>query len=348
MNYSFFKNKKILITGHTGFKGSWLTCWLSMLDAKILGLSLKPIKKSHFNLIKKKVRIKNIYVDIRNEKKINKIILNFKPDLVFHLAAQAIVSKSYQKPKYTFETNVLGTFNVLNSLLGLKKKCSAVIITSDKCYENRELNRGYIENDKLGGEDFYSSSKASTELLIRSFYKSFVYKKNRYLKIATARAGNVIGGGDWSKDRLIPDCMQSWSNKKTAFLRNPKSTRPWQHVLEALNGYLHLSYFLSKGKFNGEAFNFSNKRIRNLTVESFISKISLKWKGARWKYKKYSRNFKESKLLQLNNSKAEKKMNWKNKLKLTDTVNFVFNWYYSYYKTKKILTFHQINLFMKN
>lgn len=346
MKYSFFKNKKIIVTGHTGFKGSWLICWLSILNAQILGISLKPKKLSHFNLIKNKIKIKNVFLDIRNEKEIKKKILDFQPDLVFHLAAQAIVSKSYEAPKYTYETNVLGTFNVLNSLLGLKKKCSAVFITSDKCYQNREINRGYKEDDKMGGEDFYSSSKASAELLIHSFYKSFIYKKKMNLSIATARAGNVIGGGDWSKDRLIPDCIFSWSKGKRAIVRNPNSTRPWQHVLEALNGYLHLSYFLSQNKFNGESFNFSNQKIKNFTVKDFIYNMSKKWIGAKWKIKKNS-SFKETKLLQLSNRKAEKKMKWKNKIKLDDTINLVFNWYYSFYKKKKILTFEQIKFFTK-
>ena len=247
--YNFFKNKKVLVTGHTGFKGSWLVTWLNMLGCKVLGVSLDPIKgDNHFKILKKNLDIIDKRGDIRNERYLKIIIKQFKPDIVFHLAAQAIVSTSYSHPKLTFETNVLGTFNLLSVLAELKHKCIAIFITSDKCYKNIEVTRGYTETDELGGDDFYSSSKASAELVIHSFYKSFIKDKNKFLRIATARAGNVVGGGDWSKNRLIPDCAKSWSKGQTVILRNPNSTRPWQHVLEALSGYLHLAYQLSKNK----------------------------------------------------------------------------------------------------
>jgi CDP-glucose 4,6-dehydratase len=247
--YNFFKNKKVLVTGHTGFKGSWLVTWLNVLGCKVLGISLDPIKgDNHFMILKKKLDIIDKRGDIRNERYLKKIIKQFKPDIVFHLAAQAIVSTSYSHPKLTFETNVLGTFNLLSVLAELKHKCIAIFITSDKCYKNIEVTRGYTETDEIGGDDFYSSSKASAELVIHSFYKSFIKDKNKFLRIATARAGNVVGGGDWSKNRLIPDCAKSWSKGQTVILRNPNSTRPWQHVLEALSGYLHLAYQLSKKK----------------------------------------------------------------------------------------------------
>ena len=348
MNYNFFNNKKILLTGHTGFKGSWLACWLSLLGSKVLGISLKPEKHSHFNLIKNKIKIKNKFFDIRDEKKLKKTIINFKPDIVFHLTTQAIVSNSFNKPKFTYETNVIGIFNILNSLSFLKKKCSAVIITSDKCYKNKELKRGYHEKDELGGTDFYSSSKASAEILFSSFFRSFLYNKNPFLRVATARAGNVVGGGDWSKDRLIPDCMRMWSKNKVVEIRNPKSTRPWQHVLEALNGYLILAYNLYKNKKNnGESFNFSNSQITNYSVKKFIKKISIKFKNAKWRIKK-SGKFKESNLLQLNNNKSKKVLKWKNKMKINETIEFVSEWYYSFYKKqKKVLTFQQIKKFME-
>jgi len=348
MNYKVFKNKTIIVTGHTGFKGSWLVSWLKLLEAKVIGISLNPKNKiNHFNLLPKNTVFKDIRLDIRNEKKINNIIHKYKPDFVFHLAAQAIVSTSYHKPKYTFETNVIGTFNILNSLKSLRKDCTAVFITSDKCYKNQEISRGYKETDQLGGDDFYSASKASTEILINSFLKSFVINKNSKLRICTARAGNVVGGGDWSKDRLIPDSVKKWSQNRKLILRNPDSTRPWQHVLEALNGYLMLANSLSKNKkLNGHSFNFSNDKIKNFTVSNFIERMSHFWPNAQWSVRK-DKKFKETNLLQLNNSKAKKNLKWKNILSLNDTISFTINWYYHFYKSKKkVLTFQQINKFM--
>jgi len=209
------------------------------------------------------------------------------------------------------------------------------------------MSKGYKEDDELGGEDFYSSSKASAELIIHSFYQSFIKNKNKFLRIATARAGNVVGGGDWSKNRLLPDCMRCWSKNKKVILRNPNSTRPWQHVLEALSGYLHLAYQLNKNeRINGESFNFSNNKIKNFTVLKFIKGIKKYWKNANWKIIKKS-VFYESKLLQLNNIKAKKILKWDNKLKLIDTIKLVSEWYIAYYKNKEILTKEQILFYMQ-
>ncbi len=350
MDFKIFKNKRVIVTGHTGFKGSWLVCWLYILGAKVFGISLTPEDKLyHFKFLKKKIKIKDLRIDVRNEKKIEKAILHIRPDFVFHLAAQSIVSTSYKKPKYTVETNVIGTLNILNALNKLKKKCVSILVTSDKCYKNKELTRGYHENDELGGDDFYSASKASTELIINSFYNSFIKKKNRNLKIASARAGNVVGGGDWSKDRLIPDCIKKWSKNHCVNLRNPKSTRPWQHVMEALNGYLTLSYQLSKNSsLDGQSFNFSNDKIKNLTVLDFVKKLSKKWTKSRWKILKDER-FKETALLQLDNKKSKKKLKWKNVLTINQTADLVASWYYDFYysKSKKINTIDQIKYFMK-
>ena len=348
--YNFFKNKKVLVTGHTGFKGSWLVTWLNILGCKVMGISLNPVKgDNHFRILKKDLNIIDKRGDIRNEKYIKEIIKQFKPDIVFHLAAQAIVSTSYSHPKLTFETNVLGTLNLLTVLAELKHKCIAILVTSDKCYKNIEVTRGYTETDELGGDDFYSSSKASAELIINSFYKSFIKNKNTLLRISTARAGNVVGGGDWSKNRLIPDSVKSWSKNQTVILRNPNSTRPWQHVMEALSGYLHLAYKLDRDKeLNGESFNFSNSEIKNFTVLKFIKGIKKYWKNARWKvYKKSS--FYESTLLQLNSNNAKKVLNWENKLKLSETIKLVGEWYTAYYESnkKKILTKEQIIFYMR-
>jgi CDP-glucose 4,6-dehydratase len=348
--YTFYKNKKVLVTGHTGFKGSWLITWLDILGCKVMGLGLDPINgHNHFKILKKNINIIDVRLDIRDEESLKRVVRKFKPDIVFHLAAQSLVSNSYDNPKLTYETNVLGTLNLLSALSELKKKCIAVFVTSDKCYKNLEVSRGYKETDELGGEDFYSSSKASAELIINSFFKCFIKNKNKFLRIATARAGNVVGGGDWSKNRLIPDCVNYWSKKKSVVLRNPNSTRPWQHVLEALSGYLCLAYQLNKkDKLNGESFNFSNNKIKNFTVLKFVKEIKKYWKNANFVVHKKSL-FYESGFLQLNNNKAKKLLNWKIKLKLSDTIKMISEWYKEYYKKnkKKILTKEQIIYYMK-
>ena len=247
-NLKIFKNARVVVTGHTGFKGSWLTAWLNELGSKVMGISLNPhTSPSHFKVSKIGKNIKDVRLDIRNRKRLEKKIINFKPNFIFHLAAQAIVGESYKNPYLTWETNVFGTLNILESARKLKNKCSIVIITSDKCYFNKEIHYGYKETDTLGGKDPYSGSKASAEILIQSHINSF-FKGNSKIRIATARAGNVIGGGDWAKNRIIPDCVRSWSKNRKAGLRNPKSTRPWQHVLEAVGGYLCLALNLVQNK----------------------------------------------------------------------------------------------------
>ena len=246
---NYFRNKKIIVTGHTGFKGSWLTLCLNLLGAKVLGISKDyPTSPSHFKDLNIKKNIQNKIFDITNLKKTKKIFKEFQPDYVFHLAAQAIVSKSFRDPISTFNTNTIGTLNVLESLREVKK-CKAVIITSDKSYKNLEIKRGYSENDIIGGNDPYSGSKGAAELIINSYIKSFFINKKR-IKIAIARAGNVIGGGDWSTDRIIPDCVKSWYKNKKITIRSPKSTRPWQHVLDAIRGYLILAIKLDDKKIN--------------------------------------------------------------------------------------------------
>ena len=347
MNYDYFKGKKILVTGHTGFKGSWLVAWLHLLKAEILGISLNPsTKPNHFNLIKKNIKIKDKRINLKNYSRVNKIINDFKPDIIFHLAAQALVSKSYLYPKLTFETNTIGTLNILNSIKNFKKNCIIVIITSDKCYQNKELKRSYHENDVLGGDDFYSASKASSEILVNAFFKSFIKGKKKNIKMGTARAGNVVGGGDWSDDRLIPDCVKKWSNNEKVIIRNPDSTRPWQHVLEALSGYLTLAYNLQfKPKLSGNSFNFSNNYIKNISVKNFLLKFKINWKKSKWKIKK-NRLFHENSLLQLNSNKSKNVLKWKNKLNLNKTISLTSEWYLNFYSKNKILTFKQLRYFM--
>ena len=338
--YNQYKNKKVLVTGHTGFKGSWLTTWLVLLGAKVTGLSLNiPTNPSHFKVIKLHKKINHKQADIRNLKLLKKFIKKNQPDYVFHLAAQAIVKKSYSNPIYTWETNTIGTLNILESLRELKKVCSVVIITSDKSYKNLEIKRGYKENDVLGGIDPYSASKASAELAIQSYVNSFFPLKKTKVFISVARAGNVIGGGDWSENRLIPDCVKSWSKNKKALIRNPNSTRPWQHVLEAVSGYLLLALKLKKNKkLHGEAFNFGPTNTKNYKVIFLVKLIKKYWKETSWKLSNKRKNsFYESNLLKLNSNKAKTKLKWRCILSFSETISMVANWYKNYYfRTNKM------------
>ena len=336
--YNQYKNKKVLVTGHTGFKGSWLTSWLVLLGAKVTGLSLYvPTNPSHFKAIKLQNKINHKKMDIRNLKLLKKFFKKHQPDYVFHMAAQAIIKKSYSDPINTWETNTVGTLNVLESLREIKKNCVTVIITSDKCYKNLEIKRGYKENDILGGKDPYSASKASAELAIQSYISSFFPLNKTKVFIGIARAGNVIGGGDWSENRLIPDCVKSWSKNKKALIRNPKSTRPWQHVLEAISGYLLLALRLKKNKkLHGEAFNFGPNNTKNYSVIFLVKLIKKYWKETSWKLSnKKKKSFYESNLLKLNSNKAKIKLKWKCILSFAETINMVADWYKNYYSKQK-------------
>lgn len=344
---NIFRNKKIIITGHTGFKGSWLTLWLSILGGRILGISNGFVSQpSHYKLLDLKKKIIDKNIDIRNLNRLKKIIKNYSPDFFFHLAGQSIVKKSYENPADTWSTNTIGTINVLESLRQLKKKCVAVIITSDKCYENLEIKRGYHEQDKLGGKDPYSASKASADIAIRSYINSFFFHKNNKVFIATARAGNVIGGGDWSSNRLIPDCVRSWSKGKKVLIRSPNSTRPWQHVLEAIYGYIVLATNLNKKPIlHGEIFNFGPSNYKNYKVISVVELMKKYWENVSWKLcKKNNKNFKESSLLKLNSQKAKKKLKWRSVLTFKENISLVANWYKNFYlnpkKTFKLTSGH--------
>ena len=350
-----FKNKKIIVTGHTGFKGSWLTAWLISLGSKVIGVSQKiPTSPSHFETLKLKKKIKHLKCDIRNLKKLKSIFSKTKPDFVFHLAAQALVKNSYKNPLDTIETNAVGTLNVLESLRAVNKKkdCVAVIITSDKVYQNLEINRGYSENDILGGKDPYSSSKASAELIIKSYIESFFKKPFSTVRICIARAGNVIGGGDWSDDRLIPDCVKSWSKYKKVTLRNPYSTRPWQHVLEAVWGYLLLAANAKKSKkFHGQSFNFGPNYHSNYNVLQVVKTMKKYWSQISWQIKKDKKqSFFESNLLKLNSNKAKKFLGWSCKMSFLQTIKMVSEWYQQFYSNKNksaSITYNQIRQYEK-
>ena len=332
-----FKNKKVLITGHTGFKGSWLVIWLKNLGADVYGISLEPDPgtKNLFDEAGVDTLCKSNFCDVTNDEKIRSIILAIQPEVVFHLAAQALVGEGYSDPTNTFSTNIMGTVNILQVIRELGSVKVVVMVTTDKVYKNQEWVWPYREEDPLGGIDPYSASKASAEILFNSYFKTFIENKNTKLRVCTARAGNVIGGGDWSKNRLIPDCMKMWLKNKIPNIRNPNSTRPWQHVLEALSGYLDLSLRLDKDKsLNGHSFNFSSDKIKNVTVLQFLKEIKGKWPEINWSVQK-SNKFYESSLLQLDTSKVKKILKWKARLNLDETIEFVVNWYKNFQKNKK-------------
>ena len=334
---NIFHNKKIIITGHTGFKGSWLTAWLSLMGANLTGISLeRPTKPNHFDLLSlSEDDITDFKFDICDLNKLKKIISEVEPDFIFHLAAQAIVSDSFVDPVKTYQTNIIGTLNILECLRTYKKSCTSIIITSDKCYDNVEWLWGYKETDRLGGSDPYSASKGAAELVIKSYVDSY-FPKSGNKKIGVGRAGNVIGGGDWAKNRLFPDCFKSWSNNKKINIRNPLSTRPWQHVLEPLSGYLSLAYNLSiKNTLHGEAFNFGPPANQNKTVQELVEKLSTLWKGLKWEnYELNEFTNKESGLLKLNCDKALHLLDWTAVLEFDDTVKMTAEWYQNYLKSK--------------
>ena len=333
-----YKNKTILVTGHTGFKGSWLTTWLLKLGAKVIGVSKDiPTNPSMFTELNLDSRIKHIVADIRDLAKMKEIVGNEKPDFVFHLAAQAIVSTSYSDPVDTISTNVVGTMNILEALRDHKLPCIAVLITSDKCYDNVEWLWGYRESDHLGGKDVYSGSKGAAELVIKCYLNSF-FQKNHPVKLVVGRAGNVIGGGDWAQDRIVADCMRAWSEGRTVEIRSPKATRPWQHVLEPLSGYLALGAAAAQNaELNGEAFNFGPRAEQNHTVVELLHDLAEHWgfKEINDAYKITDNiPFHEAGLLKLNCDKALFCLKWESNLFYPETIKMVSDWFTSFYHKK--------------
>jgi CDP-glucose 4,6-dehydratase len=329
-----FKNQKILVTGATGFKGAWLCLWLKILGAKVYGLGLKPEKDNIlFTHLKLNINnYKNYFQNIKNFNKTNQIIKEIKPDIIFHMAAQSIVSSSFIDPKNTFETNVLGSVNILESVK-LNKVPVLVFITSDKCYENKEWIWSYRENDELGGKDPYSLSKASAEFAFKSYCNNFFANQN--IHSGSVRAGNVIGGGDMKKNRIVPDVMKSIINKKNIYIRNPNATRPWQHVLEPLNGYIKLAYYLQNKKLKKNIipnWNFG-PNTENCKNVKFITNKLIKYSKSKIKVIIRSQNnFHESNLLMLNNEKSKQELKWFPKLSIDETLQWTVNWYLNYIK----------------
>ena len=332
---NFYKNKTILVTGHTGFKGAWLSLVLHYFGADVHGISLRPYDRrgNLYKILGLKKIIKSNYLDIRNMKKLDKKLQQIKPEMIFHLAAQPFVIESYRNPIQTIESNINGICNLLESSKKNEKLKAILNITTDKCYENLEKGQPFKEIDKLGGLDIYSASKACSEILTKAYYKSFFEKK---INISTARAGNIIGGGDFGDDRIIPDLIDAVINNRYLEVRSPKSIRPWQHILDVINGYLILMKKTYQANNFFESYNFAPQTKRYYNVMSVVEGMSEKLKYNKIKYGK-STKYKESIILRLNSSKATKDLKWKPKFTITQTLNKTADWYKSYINNDNII-----------
>jgi len=349
-----FHNKTILVTGHTGFKGSWLSIWLTSLGAKVIGLSDDvPTNPSNFVASKVGELIEDNIIDIRDKKSVEKIIQQYQPDFVFHMAAQALVRPSYESPLATIEINAIGSANILEGLRTLNKQVIAVMITSDKVYDNVEWFWGYRETDRLGGKDPYSASKGMAELVIRTYVESFFSMNDNNVRVGIVRAGNVIGGGDWATDRIVPDCVRAWSNNEVVNIRNPLATRPWQHVLEPLSGYLTLAIDLeNSSQRHGEAYNFGPSVQQDCNVSVLINEMAKYWDKVSWNDASSSENYlHEAGLLKLNCDKSFNDLNWQSTLNFEQTIRMTVEWYKAFYENEHSsmynYTIEQISEYMK-
>lgn len=331
---NIYKGKKVLITGNTGFKGTWLSVWLHMMGAEVSGYSLNiPTEPSMFAALEMEQKIHQSYADVRDREKLNDYVQQVKPDFIFHLAAQALVYKSYQEPFDTITTNVIGTAAVCEAIRNISWPCTCVLITSDKAYDNVEWIWGYKETDHLGGKDIYSGSKGAAELVIKSYWHSFI-KAMPNIKFGVTRAGNVIGGGDWAQDRIVVDCIKAFSKNETVEIRSPKATRPWQHVLEPLSGYLALAQLLTEGKCgNGEPYNFGPRAEQTKTVYELARDLAKLWGINPDEAVVLTGNapFSEATLLKLNCDKALAFLHWHSTLCYEECVGFIAEWYKAFY-----------------
>lgn len=332
---NLYRNKKVLITGHTGFKGSWLATWLTKLGAEVIGYSLDPVNRDClFELANLQNKMVDIRGDIRDSVKLQAVFDQYQPEIVFHLAAQSLVKQSYRDPVYTYEVNVMGTMHVLEAIRKTPSVKAGIMVTSDKCYDNKEWVWGYRETDPMGGYDPYSSSKGCCELLISSYQHSFFptasYSSHGKL-IASVRAGNVIGGGDWAEDRIIPDSVRSLLSGQSIKVRSPQSIRPWQHVLEPLSGYLKIGAYLYEGKTEyAESWNFGPESDSVTTVAQLVEKIVEQWKGGSWEVDTVHSTEHEAKLLSLDINKAKYYLDWHPKWNINQTVYYTMEWYKLY------------------
>lgn len=341
-----YLNKKVFITGHTGFKGSWLLLWLKQIGAEVTGYALPPdTNPNHITLLDGDYE--NVYEDICDFPKLHHSILKSKPEIIFHLAAQPLVLKSYQDPMNTFHANIIGTANVLEICRECPFIKAVVIVTSDKCYSNTENEFGYKEDAALGGKDPYSASKACAEIVTKSYQESFFpinqYLKNHHLLIATARAGNVIGGGDWANNRIIPDIMKATFNNLPVHLRNPLSIRPWQFVLESLSGYLTLGQKLLEGKaLYAQSWNFGPAQNETLSVQEMVLLMQNSWKKIQYKIVDANVQKPETNILKLDSSKARQYLQWKPVYDINETLLATISWYRQYYTQNKLLSLPQL------
>jgi CDP-glucose 4,6-dehydratase len=353
-NLKRLKDKTVLVTGHTGFKGAWLAIWLNEIGAKVVGYSLDPLGENNlFELANLKDKIIDIRGDIRDLEKLKSVFDQHQPEVVFHLAAQPLVKYSYEQPVYTYEVNVLGTLNVLEAIRHCDSTKAGIMITSDKCYENKEWVWGYRENDPIGGQDPYSSSKGCCELLVSSYRNSYfpIERFSEHGKmIASVRAGNVIGGGDWSLDRIIPDCIRALEDNQDIIIRAPKSIRPWQHVLEPLGGYLILSAkLLENNTLYSGAWNFGPESESIITVEELVNKLLNQWRSGSWVAENKNSRVHEAKLLGLDISKAKYQLNWHPRWNIDKTIEKTVEWYKNYNQTNVYnLCANQLSAYYKN
>jgi len=349
---TYYNNKKVFVTGHTGFKGAWLTSWLQLLGANVKGYALNPeYSECLFNIMKTHSKTVSCIADIRNKKKLEEELVSFEPDFIFHLAAQPLVRRSYFLPAETFEINAIGTANLLEGVIKIKNKCTVVIVTTDKVYENKEQDILYNETNVLGGYDPYSASKACTEMVACSFRRSFFDTgkyKDHQKTITTVRAGNVIGGGDYSEDRIIPDIIRSLRNNHSIKVRNPSSIRPWQHVLEPLGGYLLLGGFLnSKPLEYSGAYNFGPEPQDHLQVKEIVEMAINKWGSGSWDDMSNNSEVHEAGILKLDIGKAKNKLNWQPKLNSLQAIDWTIDWYKKIiHDSSENFTLQQINQYM--
>jgi len=342
MNKNFWKNKKVLITGHTGFKGSWLSLWLKNLGASVFGYSDSiPTKPSHYELLSIDNKIKSYYDDIQNLTQLSNFFEESKPEIIFHMAAQSLVQKSYQKPIQTYSTNVMGTVNLLECVRNVNPRV-VIIVTSDKCYENKENKLKLTEEDPMGGYDPYSSSKGCAELIVSSYRNSFFNTENiseHNVSLSSVRAGNVIGGGDWSENRLIPDIVKHLMNDSDFALRNPESIRPWQFVLDPLYGYLLLAEKMwQNGKEFSSAWNFGPGDENLKPVSWILNKFSEKWNKKLIINSNVKTNH-EMNYLALDSTKAKTKLGWETRLDMDTTIDWIIDWYKNYENKSNIYDF---------
>ncbi|HEY0432511.1 MAG TPA: CDP-glucose 4,6-dehydratase [Chitinophagaceae bacterium] len=340
---SYYRDKKVFVTGHTGFKGSWLTATLNKLGATVKGYALAPLYAGGlFELITARIDCENVEADIRDLARLQSELLSFQPDYIFHLAAQPLVRESYEFPIETFQTNIIGTANLLQAARTLRQPCAIVVITTDKVYENQERDVLYQEHDKLGGHDPYSASKACAEIVTHSFARSF-HDDDHPRKIATARAGNVIGGGDWSKDRIMPDIIRALEQHKMIEVRHPGAVRPWQHVLEPVGGYLRLAGLLATNAPGiSSAYNFGPEPGDHLTVRDFVESSIACWGGGEWKDVSGGKQRHEAGMLKLDIRKAAAELNWRPLLNAAQAIRWAVEWYKAPEAKRADIAFTQI------